>query len=249
MKNNTHHYDVIIGKNVVMEIITNFPDRVFDIFTLDHKKHEKRGNDIITIATSKNIPVNYVSKKKMDDMACSESHQSFVARIKKRKTYALKEWLQKINDEDKVLLVMLDNIQDPQNIGAIMRSMECFGANGVVLSKNRGGSITPVVSKVSSGATEYIDIITVSNLATTVLQLQKDGFDVIVADVGKGAISLSEISFVDKTLLIMGAEAKGVQPLIKKYADKKVSIDMKGRIDSLNVAQATSVFLYQWSNS
>ena len=247
MKNFDKSCDYIIGKNVVKEILTLSPDKVLDIFTITSCSHKDRGEEIIALAKKNDVAIHTVTKKMLDKMADSESHQSFVAKIKKRKVFSLKEWLGKNSDSEKTLIVMLDNIQDPHNIGAILRSIECFGGNGVILSKNRGGNITPVVTKTSSGATEYIDIITVSNLATTVLQLQEEGYCTIVAEVGDKATSLHEVEFTNKTLLVMGSEAKGVQPLIKKYADAKVYINMKGRIDSLNVAQATSVFLYQWS--
>ena len=144
---------------------------------------------------------------------------------------------------------MLDSIFDPQNFGSLLRSAECFGVDGVIWSKNRGCELTPVVSKASVGASELLPLLCVSNLAETMRKFKKNGFWIVTAEIGEEAKSLDSFDFPEKTLLIMGSEGKGVQKLLSKEADSKVYLPMYGQIDSLNVSQAASVLLYQWTQS
>ena len=134
---------------------------------------------------------------------------------------------------------MLDSIFDPQNVGAILRAAECFGADAIITSKNRGCPMTPTVSKASAGASAFVPHVEVSNLADSAQRLQNEGFTLVVADMDGDENAV----WPDKLLLVMGSEGTGVQPLLKKRADLIVRIPMYGKIASLNVAQACAVLL------
>ncbi len=242
----------IMGRNCLLEILRFCPEKIIKVYILENKQHEQRENssfyEIMQLIEEKKFPVEYASKKKLSNLVFSDSHQGFVAQLKDRSYLDLKVFFQKIQDhkeqnKDKILVVMLDTIMDPHNFGAILRAAECFGISAIVFSKNRGAPLTPVVCKVSSGACELVDSIQVSNLAQTVQKFKEENFEVVVADNSEGAKNLFEYKFTSKTLLILGSEEKGVQPLIKKSADIAIKIPLKGKIDSLNVSQAAAIFL------
>ena len=161
--------------------------------------------------------------------------------MKERDELPLKEFLS--TTPEKSLVVMCDSITDPQNFGAILRACECFGVDALVFSKNRNVGITPVVSKVSVGGSELVPLIAVSNLVDTLKKFQDVGYFSVAAECHERSQSLYNFEFPSQTVLIIGAEGKGIQPLLSKKADYHLEIPMQGRIDSLNVSQATAVFL------
>lgn len=233
---------LIMGKNCIFEVLRKSPRRIIKVYTSEGSK-----NDPLYLSLLKHkVPIVHLNKQELSQIADSSSHQSFVAACKPREFLNLQRFLEISEGSDKSLVLMLDSIVDPHNFGAILRAAECFGIDCVVFSKNRGTDLTPVVSKVSSGASELISLIKVSNLAETVSSFQRQGFSVLAADVGERAQSIYEFSFPDKTLLILGSEGEGVQPLLKKKSDAIVKVPMLGAIDSLNVSQAASVFLFAW---
>ena len=230
----------IMGKNCVETVLDNSPERVNEFFTA-----KKEADELIEKARSKGIKVKTVSKQKLYDLVNSDSHQSYVVQVKANENPDLKQFLQ----EDHRLVLMLDNINDPQNLGAILRAAECFGVDAVIWSKNRGCSLTPSAAKASVGASELVPTIVVSNLAETVKKFQKAGYFAITAEISDNAQPLTNFEFPAQTLLIMGSEGQGIQPLISKIADDQVYIPMCGKIDSLNVSQATAVLLSRLSQS
>lgn len=229
-----------MGKNCVETVLDNSPERVTEFFTA-----KKESDELIEKARSKGIKVKTLSKQKLYDLVNSDSHQSYVVQVKANEQPDLKQFLQ----ENHRLVLMLDNINDPQNLGAILRAAECFGVDAVIWSKNRGCSLTPSAAKASVGASELVPTIVVSNLAETVKKFQKAGFFAITAEISDKAQSLINFEFPAQTLLIMGSEGQGIQPLISKIADDQVYIPMSGKIDSLNVSQATAVLLSRLSQS
>jgi len=233
----------IMGVNCIEELLKSAPERIKQIFvtrsepTLEKKYAEHR------------IPIKITSKHQLSQMVNSESHQSIVALVKEKSRIDIKQYLDQKFEEDTDLILILDSINDPQNLGTLLRSAECFGAGAVMWSKNRGVDLTPVVSKASVGASELMTILRVSNLVDAVKKCQNEGYEVVTAEVGVDAKALHSFVFPQKTVLIMGSEGAGVRPLLSKQADHRLFIPMAGVIDSLNVSQATSVFLYQWKNS
>jgi len=233
----------IMGKNCIGEVLKSSPTRILEVFT-----SQKPGGDTLYQELEKKaIPIRETSKKKLSQMVDSESHQSYVAKVRERSFVNVKDFLQK--PKEKSLVLMLDSIFDPQNFGAILRAAECFGADLVIYSKNRGADITPVVAKASVGASELVPICRVSNLAETMKAFQNEGYFALTADVGEKSQSLYETNFPEKTLLIVGSEGKGVQPILLKKCDLLVSNPIMGKIDSLNVSQATAVFLNSYCMS
>lgn len=235
---------LIMGIHAVKEVLLHAPSRLMRVFA-EPIKDKGRKSEILELCGEKKIPVSFLSFQALTDVAGSDSHQSFVAQVRNRDFVNLKDFLQETQDKNKSLVLMLDQIFDPQNFGALLRCAECFGVDAVVFSKNRGSDLTPVVAKSSCGASEILPLIRVSNLAEAVTLFQEAGFDAVTTLADPDSESLFDFKFQDKTLLIMGSEGEGIQMLIRKKADRSVYIPMQGRIESLNVAQAASALLCQ----
>ena len=229
---------LIMGKHCLQETFKRSPERILKVYT------SKKEDPMVKIMEEKGIEVEILPKHKLFSLVQSESHQSFIAKVKELEPIDLKIFLSKQRDQS--LIIMCDGISDPQNFGAILRASECFKIDGVVFSKNRGVDITPVVSKVSVGASEIIPIIRISNLADGIKKFQDDGYEIVTAECKPDSVSLYSFTFPEKTVLVIGAEESGIQPLLSKRANFHVEIPMLGEIDSLNVSQATAVFLAAW---
>ncbi len=229
-----------MGVHAIQELLRHAPEKLLHIYTVASKR-----SDLLTECERKGIPISYTSADRLSRMVQSDSHQQLVAQIKQRTYLDLKQFLQK--EREHALVLMLDQIFDPQNFGALLRSAECFGAAAIVWSKNRGSDLTPVAAKASCGASELLPLIRVSNLATAVEQFQEAGYEVVATLLDSKAQSAYDFTFAEKTLLIVGSEGEGIQPLLQKKSDKSIYLPMAGKIESLNVAQATAAILALFS--
>lgn len=237
-------YRLIMGRNCIVELLHFAPERIVEVYTSQKNENDTLFKELL----KQNIPVAERSKKQLSQLVETDSHQGFVAAVKERGHPTIKDFLDRHQDVSNSLVLMLDSIYDPQNLGAILRAAECFGVDLVIYSKNRGSDITPTVTKASAGASELVPICKVSNLAETMQVFQNEGYYAISADVSEKAQNLYQFKFPDKILIIMGSEGTGVQPLLRKKCDHHVMIPMYGRIDSLNVSQATSIILNGYRN-
>lgn len=234
------HY--VIGKNSVQELIKHAPERVIAILT-SHTEDDPVIKKLLQLKK----PLHMKNLKKLDELTSSTSHQGYVLEVKKREPSYIEDIIRASKDKKKSLVVVLDSIFDPHNVGAILRACECFGVDGVIYSKNKGCKITPTVTKISMGASEIVPIAEVSNLATTIEKFQKEGFWAVAAEISSSATSLYDFDYPEKTLLILGSEGKGVQNILSKKSDFHVYIPMSGKIDSLNVSQAAAVFIMNFN--
>ena len=229
---------LIMGKHAVEELLLHAPHRLIQLFTLPSKADAP----LVLACQKAGVAVTFVRAEELTRMVGTDAHQSFVAKIKQRAYLDLKEFLANLGEEN-ALVLMLDQIFDPQNFGALLRAAECFGVSAVVWSKNRGCDLTPAAAKSSCGASELVPLIQVSNLAETAERFKKEGFEVVASLLDAEAESLYAFTFAPRTLLIMGSEGEGIQPLLRKKSDRAVYIPMRGKVASLNVSQAASVLL------
>lgn len=234
---------LIMGLHALKEMLLYQSDRLLKVFTATTGQSQTRKHEMLLECEKRQIPVEYVSTDLLTKMAGSDSHQGFVAHIQGRKFYDVGEFLSEIQEKESVFVLMLSEIFDPQNFGALLRSAECFGVDGVVWSKNRGCDLSPMVSKASCGASELLSLIRISNLADAVHKFKDAGFEIIAALADASAEPIDRFQYASKTVLIVGSEGEGIQPLLKKMADRFLFIPMRGKIESLNVAQATAVLL------
>lgn len=204
----------------------------------------KKANVENIIEECRNNKVKYLFSEKvvLDKLANTEKHQGVVALIQDFEYASFDEELNRIKNKKNPLVVMLDGILDPVNLGSIIRSCAAFDVDFIILREMREVSITPTVTKISTGAIEYVPIVRVTNLSSTLKKLKEYGFWSI-ATTGKAEKYYDEIDYSYPTVLIIGNEGVGISEKLLKESDFKAKIPMPGKISSLNASIATAVFL------
>lgn len=234
--------DLIIGRNAVSEALRS--ERAID--TLLVLKGERNGSvgRIIAQCREKSIVVKEVDKKKLDYLCGQGNHQGVAAWVAAHEYSTVEDIfaLAKQRGEDPFIIIC-DELEDPHNLGAILRTAETAGAHGVIIPKRRNASLTWAVGKASAGAVEYVPVARVSNLAATIDELKKQGLWIYSADMdGK---NWCETDFSGPVGLVIGSEGNGVGRLIKEKSDFVVSLPMRGKITSLNASVAAGVLMYE----
>jgi len=230
--------DKISRINPLLEILRSSPRRVNKIL-LQKEGGRRPVGEIVALAKAGHVPYLFVPKQALDKL--SAYHQGVVA------TLAPKEFssLEAIMEEAKnPFLVLLDEVEDPQNLGAILRSAEGAGADGVILPERRSAGLTETVYEVSAGALEHLKDARVPNLAQAMDELKKRGIWLVGAE-GGGQGEYYEFDYAQPVGLVFGSEGRGLRPLVRKKCDKILSIPLRGKVNSLNVASAASVFLFE----
>lgn len=231
---------LVVGRNAVRELLKS--GRTIDKLLV--QRGEREGSVVVLVAeaVSRHIPVIETDKAKLDKMTHFAVHQGVVA-MAAEKEYCTVEDILRIAEErgERPFVVVADGITDPHNLGAVIRCAEGCGAHGLIIPKRRAVGLTPVVTKASCGAIEHLAIAKVSNLASTIEELQEKGLWVFTAEAG-GA-PYYETDFKCPTVLVLGSEGDGVSHLIKQKSDYIVSIPMYGKVNSFNVSTAASVLL------
>lgn len=224
--------------NPIFEIVKSAPNRVNKIF-IQRDKRQRKITEIIHQAKAKDIPLVFVPKQKLDRL--DRSHQGVVALLTPKEFSTLDAIL---SSAKVPFLVLLDGIEDPQNLGAIIRTAEGAGADGIILPERRSVGLSEAVSSVSAGALEYMKVARVKNLSRTMDDLKARGVWLVGAEAG-GKENWHEFDYKLPVGLVLGSEGKGLRPLIRKKCDKILSIPLLGNITSLNVSVATAIFLYE----
>ena len=235
--------DFILGRNPVLEALKENVEavvlRIASGIDMDEKVRQ-----ILTLASSKNISVLEVDRKELDRLTNNINHQGVALAVAAYKYKDLKEVLAK--NKDNPLIVFLDGVTDPRNLGAIIRSAAGFKATAVVIAERRSAGITGSVWKTAAGALSHVPVCQVVNITRTISELKDKGFFAIALD-GEGETYLENVDqdFANKPLiLVIGAEGKGVSRLVAQTCDLRVKIKMSKKIESLNAAVATGVALY-----
>jgi len=199
---------------------------------------------LVQRARSKGVRVQEASREQLDAICSTKSHQGVVAIAGDYRYLDLEDLVSPAGAPS--LLLAVDGVTDPQNLGAMFRAALVLGATGVVLTKDRCAAVSDVVVRVSSGSTEHLSCARVTNLARALRQLKEMGLWV-VATVERGGSCPSDVSFMEPTVVVMGNEERGVRPGVLKTADHLVTIPARGPIPALNVATATAVLFYEAS--
>lgn len=229
----------VFGKNVVKQLLQG-DKKIHEIVLQDTLKDKEIEQEI----HRRRIPMKVLSRKKMDALLKGDTHQGIAAKIDDYKTYEVEEMLSSIPEGKMPLLVMLDGLEDPHNLGAILRTCDCIGVDGVIIGKHRSVSLTPTVAKVSTGAIDSIKVAMVSNLSQTLQILKKQGFWVVGAD-AQDAKDYRNGQYDIPLVLVIGSEGFGISTLVKKNCDYMISLPMEGSVTSLNASVACGILLYQ----
>ena len=232
---------VVVGRNAVRELLKS-ERGIEKIYVKKGGAREGSITVLVAEAIERGIAVVDAEVQKLDALAEGANHQGIVA-IASLKEYSTVDDMLALASErgEKPFLVIADSIEDPHNLGALIRCAECAGAHGIIIPKRRAVGITPTVYKSSAGAIEHMLIAKVSNIATTVEQLKKKGVWIFAAEAG-GA-PYYETDFDCACAVVLGSEGNGVSRIVKENSDYIVSIPMYGKVNSLNVSTAASVIL------
>jgi 23S rRNA (guanosine2251-2'-O)-methyltransferase len=243
--------ELVMGLNCVLEILRHSPARIKEVFFAPLRESARSGAGIVSRreglikeAIRLKVAVRECDRSRLDQLVNSDSHQGVVARVSAREYAEFNELVEFARDAESFKIVAIDGVLDPQNVGAILRAAECFGVDAVIWSRNRVAPFGAVVSKVSVGASELLSLCPVANLHRAIEALKGVGVWSIGALVSDDAHRLASFEAPNKWVLVMGSEGDGIQPLIERSLDFRVYIEMFGGISSLNVSQATSVFLH-----
>lgn len=233
---------LIIGRKPVLEAL-NSDEEVSQVFIL----FGQEGGIIEAIrvaAKKKGIKVNQVPFEKFRQITQSKIAQGVAASKSEQKYYDLYEIISESKKSQYPLLLILDSIQDTHNVGAILRSADCSGVDGIIITKNNSAPINETVVKTSAGASEHVKITLINNLAQTIDELKQKGFWIIGSYL-EGAKDYTKVDYNVPIAVIVGNEEKGIRKLTADKCDHLVRIPMKGKIQSLNVSVATGVLLFE----
>jgi 23S rRNA (guanosine2251-2'-O)-methyltransferase len=201
--------------------------------------------EIVEIARQKKIPIEFQRRQYLDELAGNSNHQGVVGL---HQAYVYEDLDVLLKNRSKFfnfdLILVLDSIMDPQNLGAIIRTAHCLGANGVIIPEDRAAPITAAVIKASAGSIGQIPVTRVVNLAQIIEYLKNKGFWIFGADAHDGG-NLKEMDFNCHVVLVLGGEARGIRPLVKKKCDFLLTIPVMGNFDSLNVSVAAGIIQYE----
>jgi len=236
--------DIIYGRNPVLEAFrAGRPVR--RLLFADNLREEPRLVELRRFATEQTLTIESADRHQLDDIAHSEAHQGVVAYVGRRKYWDLEEMAgQALSERPDAVLLMLDSLQDPQNLGTLSRTAEATGVGGIILSHNRSPEVTPSVVKASAGAAEHLRYARVANLVQATEVLKRLGFW-ILGLAGEGGTLYTDFDYRRPLVLIVGAEGEGMHQLLRKKCDAVLRLPMLGQVASLNAAVAGSVFLYE----
>ncbi len=234
--------NIIYGKNVVLEALKANHD-IDSIYVASLEKNPIL-NKIISMAKEKGIIVKEVDKRKLFEICNNNNHSGVVARVALYKYCSVDEIIEKNQDSDRpIKIIICDGIEDPHNLGAIIRTCECAGFDGVIIPKRRSVGVTDTVIKIASGAIEYVKIARVTNLSATIEYLKSKGIWVYAADMN--GQDMYKTNLKGNVAVVIGSEGKGVSKLVEEHCDGVISIPMYGHINSLNASVSAAVVIYE----
>lgn len=199
---------------------------------------------LIDLCKKHDIVYKIVDRQQLDQITHNKNHQGVLAYVPPYEYDTLPSLLDELSAKKDPLILILDGIEDPNNFGSLIRTSACLGIDGIIISKNHQVQLTPTVSKVSTGGEEHVPIVQVTNISSSILQLQKNGFWIVASD-GSSSRSYDDIDYNGKIAIVVGSEGKGISKLVLKNSDFIVKIPMNGKITSLNAAVAGAIILSQ----
>mgnify|MGYP000930060799 CR=1 FL=1 len=232
----------IEGKNPVIEALHS--ERKIEKIFISRGPRDNRISEIVSMASQKGIEIEELDKKKLDSLAASSAHQGVIALIAPYNYASVDDILKRAESAgEPPFIIILDEITDPHNFGAIVRSAECCGVHGIIIPKRRSASVTPVVAKASAGAVEHMLISKVTNIADTLEYLKKHGLWIAGADMD--GILYTKQDLNGPIGIVIGSEGQGIRRLVRDKCDFLISIPMKGKIQSLNASVAAGILMYE----
>lgn len=233
--------EIVYGKNPVVELLKS--GKPINKILLLADSQNSRYQEILTILKKRYIPYQFADRQTLDRLTNRERHQGLLAYVAAREYASVDDILAvaEKRQEDPFIL-MLDEIEDPHNLGALLRTVDAVGAHGVIIPKRRSVALTGTVAKTSAGAVEHVAVARVSNLVQTIQELKKRGCWVSGAEAGGKDAFTADLT--GPRVIVIGSEGKGISRLLRENCDELVSLPMRGNVSSLNASVAGSVLLY-----
>lgn len=235
---------VVFGLHAVRVLLQRHAAKVVQL-SVQRGREDARINEVIKLAREQNIKIEQRNSHDMDQLVQGESHQGVIAQLKKIDNLgegALDDVLDRAGDSP--LVLVLDGVTDPHNLGACLRTADAAGVNAVIVPRDRAAGLSPVVRKVAAGAAETVPLIQVTNLARTLRWLKERGLWLVGTD-DEATQSIYAAKLTGPLAVVMGAEGAGMRRLTREHCDLLVTIPMQGVVESLNVSVATGVTLYE----
>ena len=237
------YQDQVEGRNAVLELLESDRD-INKIYISDGEKHGSI-NKIIALAKEKKIIINEISKAKINQIAQTENNQGVIAIVPPFNYCEIEDILEVAkNKKEKPFIIILDGIEDPHNLGSIIRTAETAGVHGIIIPKRRAVAVNSTVSKVSAGAVEHIKIARVNNINETINYLKENDIWIYGTDMNTDKYYYDE-DFTGNIAIVIGSEGFGMSRLVKENCDFLVKIPMKGKITSLNASVSAGIVIYE----
>jgi 23S rRNA (guanosine2251-2'-O)-methyltransferase len=235
--------DIVIGRNAVIEALRG--ERTIEALYISNSKLEGSIKTIVGLAKENKILIKEVDKRKLDSMCGGEVHQGVIAKVTPYKYSEVSDILDLAEKRGEApFIVILDEVEDPHNLGSIVRTAELFGVHGIILPKRRSASVSTTVYKSSVGAIEHVKIAKVTNLNSTIEELKEKGIWIYGADIRAEEYSY-QVDFGGPCAVIIGNEGRGISKLTVEKCDKLIKIPMVGKINSLNASVAGGIIMYE----
>lgn len=235
--------EMIYGVHAIESILAREPHRIIEVF-VSKGREDKRLDPLLKSLTKMGINIQEANKQTLDKKADGAVHQGIIARVKEGKQYNENDLLALISQTSSPLLLVLDGITDPHNLGACLRSADAAGVHAVIVPKDRSAPLNSIAKKVACGAGETIPLVRVTNLARTLRMLQEENIW-IVGTAGEVTKTIYEAKLTGPVAIVMGAEGDGMRRLTREHCDELLTIPMAGTVSSLNVSVATGICLFE----
>ncbi len=232
--------NTIVGRNAVRELLA--AGRDVERLYITSGEREGSINQLLGIAAERGIPITECDKAKLDGIACGERHQGIIAVAAERNYSSIDEIISYAEEKgEKPFVVVLDGVEDPHNLGAIIRTAECSGVHGIIIPKRRAVGLTTTVAKSSAGALEHMRVAKVTNLASAIDELKERGLWIYAADMDGDVYYKTDMT--GAVAVVLGSEGFGISRLVKEKCDFVISIPLYGNVNSMNVSCAAAVLL------
>ncbi len=235
-------YEQVEGRNPVLEVLRG-PREVLEVYLARGIEHKGVLAEIISESGRVGVPLREVSREWINEIAETSAPQGVVARVSPYRYAELEDIIGAAGDNSP-LAFALDGVEDPHNLGSLLRVADAVAADGVIVAKRRSAHVTAAVAKASAGAVEHVRLARVANMERTLYRLKEEGFWVVGAEV-EGGVPYWELNFTGSLVLVLGGEGKGLGRLVKERCDFLARLPMLGGVSSLNVAAAAAVLAYE----
>lgn len=232
------------GRNAVTELLAS-GRKVNRLFVLDGAKPGDPLSELTAVARARGVRVDTVGRKELDRMSERGAHQGVIALVEPYRYASIDEVIARGAASEASLVVVLDHVTDPQNLGAVVRTAEVVGAAGVLIPKDRSAGMTPSALKAAAGAAEHLPVARITNIVQSLERLKEAGYWIVGAS-EKARQNAWQAPLEGRIALVMGAEGSGLARLTERSCDLLVSLPVRGRVSSLNVSAATAVLAYEW---